>query len=192
MLRTIIVCVVALAGCARVTVAPQDQGDEERARVLRKIEPTVRHVPDPDRELLWRSAQDYMEKAFPALDITDPEKRVLETRTLEWDHERFSHRTRITVQLHDDPGSPNHTQLRLVAQKIEARILFEQARTGEPIPKVWILEGNDPEIERVVADQILRRYLLLRQGRNPDEVPVGDAPPGIRRAAERPAASDGK
>ena len=53
----------------------------------------------------------------------------------------------------------------------------------------WVARGKDADIERIVADEILRRYALLASGRDPDTEPITAPPAGLRAATETPVST---
>ena len=178
----------ALSGCvAGVERISPVQTEADRKQVQERIDPTVRQVPDVDVDLLWKAALDFMRRFVRGdsnLDLVDQRRRVIETRTLEWIEDSLPHRTRITVEIARDVTDPRGVRLGVVALLIEPVLDVRGAVTGRPLPNSWTLAGNNPEVEKVIADEILRRYLLLRQGRDPDTVPIPleTLPPNLRRA----------
>jgi len=144
--------------------------------VQKKIAPTKHFVARADRDLLWKAAQGYMERVFSLATV---ERDFLETETVEWIQFRLPHRTRITVEVGTDRGDKRNAWVYVVALNIEPVVALENARTGEPLKYGWNLTGNRPRVEEVVMGQIVRRYLLLRDGRDPETVPLEGPIPGI-------------
>jgi hypothetical protein len=156
-----------LAACSTTTGSGLSRASVES--VQRRIVPTVRYVPAAEVDVLWEATHGFMEKLFP-LDIDDRERHVLETQTLEWDEGGTRHRTRITVEIARDESGPANYKLGVVVLAIEPLWMLEDATTGRPLVPSWDLVGNVPGMEQWVADGVMKRYLLLRQGRVPPEI----------------------
>jgi hypothetical protein len=152
----------------------QDPRQLERAQ--EEIQPTRQVVADANRGLLDEAVRGYIGKVFP---IEIQEVGYIETKTVEWEHWKAPHRTRVTVEITDDPSNAKNAVINVVALRIEPVLALEDARTGVPLQYGWVLEGTRPEVEEVVAGQIMRRYLLLAEGRNPDEAPLEGPIPGM-------------
>ena len=173
-MKTLKVTLLGLALCGILLCACATSGSTGRERSTVKgmeekdVRPAVRQVPNADLSMLWRAAHDYIERFFP-LDVDDPRRRVVETKTLEWEANRLAYRTRITVEVARDPARPRDAKLGVIARLMQPSYILQHVRTGEPIPTRWRLVGYHPEMQEYVASKIMERYLLLRQGRNPDE-----------------------
>ena len=162
-----VLLVAGLAGCS--TLAGGDSTGASIESTQRRIVPTVRYVPGADVGVLWEATRGFMEKLFP-LDIDDATRRIIETQTLEWDEGGTRHRTRITVEIARDASGPANYKIGVVVLAIEPSWLLEDAATGQPLLPDWNLVGNVPGMEKWVADGVMKRYLLLRQGRVPSEI----------------------
>ncbi|MAG58727.1 MAG: hypothetical protein CMJ83_20755 [Planctomycetes bacterium] len=159
----------------------QFQDERDVAAAQDKIQPTKRFVAMADHELLWKAARGYVERVF---DVDALEAGFIETKTVEWTQNRFPRRTRVTVEMTKEDGNDNNAWLYVTALKIEPVLALESARTGKPIRHAWALKGSRPKVEEVVAGQIMRRYLLLRDGKDPDAVPLEGPIPGISPTGE--------
>lgn len=171
---------VALVACTQVTRVGEVQTSGERRHVQDRMTPTVKAVPAADFALLWKAADGFMERAFRPgnLDLRDSNRRVIETHTLEFESEaRIPRRTRVTVEIRNAPGRAEDGELGVVAQSLVPELTTME---GVELPQQWILVGQEPEIEALVAEQIMRRYLYLRQGRDPDSEPMGPMPSLLR------------
>jgi hypothetical protein len=172
--------VAAIGGCAGSRdIGPT--GNTGRFEVDENtLRPTVRSVPLADMGTLWKAAHDYMERLFP-LDVNDGSRRAIETRTLEWEVDRAIYRARITVQVIVDPDAPENAKLGVLARVMRPRYYLEDAQEGEPLRNDWAVVGNHADLEQFVATKIVERYLLLRQGRDPDEVQDLTPPEGMQK-----------
>ena len=190
----LLLLLLVAAGCANPSPnaspsAARNGAPANSAATMPLPEPTVRRVADADSALLWGAMKGYMQKGWGAyLRRVDEEAKTIDTKVLEWTHENVPHRTKLILRLASDPASPKDAQLRLVALRTEAQFEFEQGRDGEPIPVTWVARGKDADIERIVADEILRRYGLLVAGKDPDTEPITSPPAGLRASTEAPAA----
>lgn len=172
MSRALILCI-----CLTFTSCVVDPGNylpqnpDEVARVQRDIKPVVRSVPGADRAMLWTAARGHMDRLFAAeaIRLVDEAKQVVETHVIERVEAGMPWRTVVTVQVADDPALPGGARLGVVAQRIDARVDYSSAEDNRPVPTVWVLIGNDDSSAGVIADDILQRYLLLRQGRDPEQ-----------------------
>ena len=91
--------------------------------------------------------------------------KQVRTRLVEWIGDGLPHRTRVFVEVRPDAGNAANMRLRVTALMIESEPNFEEAREGVPIQYDWKLVGKNERVEEVVADQIMRRYLALREGK---------------------------
>lgn len=155
---------------------PQEGADLQKA--LAELTPHVRYVPEADQELLWQATLGYIQASPFPVDFVDEEKRHLETKTVERRDEGLPHRTRITAQVAPDPEAERNARLGVIAMLIEPVYDLQGATSGRPLYSGWRLEGNNRALEEFIADQILRRYLLMRQGRDPEEVSPDEPIPG--------------
>jgi hypothetical protein len=173
--------ILLLGACEQVHRVPPVQGGRELAAAQARLVPTVRALPEADLDLLWKASEGFMIRAFreSSLDLRDSLARVIETHTLEYGDERLPRRTRVTVEVRRNSQRPSEAELGVIALDIAADI--GAFATGiEELPQQWFLAGQLPDVEQLVADQIVRRYLLLRQGRDPETVPLGEPFPGLR------------
>jgi hypothetical protein len=157
---------------------PAPQEDTELKEALAALTPHVRYVPEADRELLWQATLGYIQESPFPVDFVDEEQRHVETKTVERREDGLPHRTRITAQVAPDPEADRNARLGVIAMLIEPVYDLQGATSGRPLYSGWRLEGNNRALEEFIADQILRRYLLLRQGRDPAEVPPDEPIPG--------------
>jgi hypothetical protein len=171
---------VAIAGCAndsvgtRLKAQPPPKGSTQSASeidtIMTDLKPTERFVANADAQLLWQAASGYMERAFPLDELpagvaSGQGSRQLRTRLVEWQGDGFPHRTRVYVEVRNDPSNPANMRLRVTALLIEAEPQLEQAKPGAQLEYNWRLTGNNQRVEETVADQIMRRYLALREGK---------------------------
>ncbi len=171
---------LGLVGGTEVSRVGEVQTQGERRAVLDRLSPTVRTVPAADFTLLWKAADGFMEKAFRPtnLDLRDSNRRVIETHTLEFrDEANLPRRTRVTVEIRNAPGQAADGELGVIAQSLVPDLTTLE---GAELPQQWILAGQEPEVEALVAEQIVRRYLLLRQGKDPETEPAGPLPSFFR------------
>lgn len=157
---------------------PGPQEGAELQKALAELTPHVRYVPEADQELLWQATKEYIEESPFPVDFVDEEKRHLETKTVERREAGLPHRTRITAQVAPDPEAERNARLGVIAMLIEPVYDLQGATSGQALYSGWRLEGNNRAMEEFIADQILRRYLLMRQGRDPEEVPPDEPIPG--------------
>jgi hypothetical protein len=169
---------LAVSACTSGTVASaiaKPQTDAEINRVMSGLQPTERFVPNADAKLLWQATSGYMDRAFP-LDELPPnaqqgQSRQLRTKLVEWIGEGLPHRTRVFVEIRPDAANAANMRLRVIALMVEPEPQLEQARPGQEIQYAWKLVGSNTRIEETVADQIMRRYEALREGK---PLPVDD------------------
>ncbi len=91
---------------------------------------------------------------------------------------QHSLRGRITVENKPHPLTPGVARLGVLARMQQPRGMMDSIAAGAPPGDDWILVGNHAQMEDYVAVKILERYLLLRQGRDPDaESPKGPFEP---------------
>jgi hypothetical protein len=162
-------------GASRAQNQPPPKGSTQTASELDKImtglQPTERFVANADAALLWQAASGYMERAFPLDELPAGVasgaggSRQLRTRLVEWHGDGFPHRTRVYVEIRNDPSNPANMRLRVTALLIEAEPQLEQAKPNAPLEYNWRLAGSNQRVEETVADQIMRRYLALREGK---------------------------
>ena len=154
-------------GMAARAAPKQDEGDVDR--ILKSLKPTERLVANADSRLLWQATQGYMERAFPLDELppaaTAGSSKQVRTRLVEWIGDGLPHRTRVFVEVRPDAGNAANMRLRVTALMIESEPRFEDARDGVPIQYDWKLVGKNERVEDVVAEQIMRRYLALREGK---------------------------
>lgn len=169
---------VALVACtpASTDSRSQPQGSAAIAEMQRRMTPTQHLFADADRKLLWEAVKGYMDAAFP---VETSEPGFVETETMEWVEWRMPHRTRVTVELETVDGNPDNVVMLVCALKIEPAVRTDELVTGKPVRWNWRLEGHRRNVEEVVVGQILRRYLLLREGRDPTKVPIQGPIPGL-------------
>lgn len=163
--------VLVAGGCGGRNPMTTFQTPEVRRRMSHNLEPTVRRLPEADVDLLWKAAHDYMSRVFP-LDIEDEDRRLVESETVEWTEQGGPHRTRVGVQVARQEGGLPGAKLGVVAQLIEPRFGFQDTVTESVLTIDWVLAGSNRKIEEFVAEQIVSRYLLMKQGRDPDKVPL--------------------
>ncbi len=177
----------AAGACARNVTIGRLQEPSEISDVQASIQPTVRTVPDADIELLWKSSDEFVSRTWvrDGIDIRDPRKRVIETHTSEWIEAGLPHRTRVTVEVRPEPRHQHNAELLVVALRIEPQLDIPDTGDAEPPAMQWMLIGKNEKIEEMVAEQIMRRYLLYRQGRNPDDVPPEEKPAGYDGSRKR-------
>jgi len=132
-----------------------------------KLEYADEVVPNADLGLLWKAAHDYVAHHFE-LDVDDPKKRVVETETIAFEAEGVPYRARITVQVIPDPERENTARLGVLTRIMQPDYNLEEAGPGKPLYTRWRVVGTHKEMQDFVAGRILERYLLLRQGRDPD------------------------
>lgn len=171
--------ILALGACQPASTGGTRGGaqrQDEVAAIQRDIVPTQHLFADADVQLLKQAIVGYMKAVFP---IQTVKPGFLETETLEWTEWRLPHRTRISVELENERARPNNVVMHVAALKIEPLIDEQALRSGRPVSWTWRLEGSRPEIEEIVVGQIVRRYLLLRQGKNPDDIPLEGPIPGV-------------
>ena len=189
-----VVAVVFLAGCEPASTGGSHsaQSSADIAEAQKRIVPTQHLFADADRKLVEKAIGGYMKAVFP---IATEEPGFFETETMEWVNGPMPHRTRVTVELETVKDRPANVVMHVAALKIEPLIDEAKLRSGRPMTWTWRLEGSRREIEEVVVGQIVRRYLLLRQGRNPDEVPLDGPIPGLsppQKGFFKPGTSGGK
>jgi hypothetical protein len=185
-----IAVVLALLGCAgggaggsggagggSAAARAQPQTDAEIARIMAGLQPTERLVPNADARILWQATSGYMERAFPLDELPagvareSGASRQIRTKLVEWTGDGLPHRTRVFVEIRPDAASPANMRLRVTALMVESEPQLEQAKPGEPLQYSWRLVGGNSRIEETVADQIMRRYTALREGR---PLPIDD------------------
>lgn len=180
--RLAILLCLPIAACASGSVASnssrlqnQPKGATQTAsevdKIMTDLKPTERFVANADAQLLWQAASGYMERAFPldelpaGVAVGEGGSHQLRTRLVEWHGDGFPHRTRVYVDVRTDPSNPANMRLRVTALLIEAEPQLEEAKPGAPLEYNWRLTGNNQRVEETVADQIMRRYLALREGK---------------------------
>jgi hypothetical protein len=171
----LLMAVLALGGCAGSgTVASaisKGQSEDEVNRKIGSLQPTERLVANADARLLWQATSGYMDRAFPLDEIpagvlqAPGQTKQLRTKLVEWTGDGLPHRTRVFVELRPDPTNAANLRLRVTALMVEPEPQLEQARPGEQLEYSWRLVGSNTRIEETVADQIMRRYLALREGK---------------------------
>lgn len=171
---TLVVLTLAfvISSCATSGSGPYEQSPDEVRRVLATMMPTTRLVVEAKVDQLDTAARGYMERAFPlSLADTTPKAAargsplVLESETIEWFADGMPHRTRVRVDVFQDPIVAKHRRVEVRAQLIEPEFQLEQARAGQPLGVVWKLSGSNPKIEELVLQQIMNRYLALVENR---------------------------
>ena len=170
---------VVLGGCDSASTGGSSRGSQSRreiAEIQRRIVPTQHLFADADLALVRKAVAGYMKAVFP-IEVEKP--GYLETQMMEWTQWRFPSRTRVSVELENDEDRPNNVVMHVVALKIEPLINEDELRSGRPVSWTWRLQGSRKDVEEVVVGQIVRRYLLLRQGKNPDTVPLEGPIPGL-------------
>jgi hypothetical protein len=173
---SVVTCALIVCGCGLVDHSSEiGQTPAEVREIQRTLVPVVKKVPSTDRETLWKATEGYMQRAFAptAIRMNDVARMVIETHLLEVSGEGKPARTQVTVQVADDPEVQGGARLGVIAQRIDAQMDFAAARSGKPVPTLWLVRGNDEAAAEVVASEIMQRYLLLRAGRDPDvELPT--------------------
>jgi hypothetical protein len=148
---------------------PREQNQADVDRILTTLKPTERLVANADSRLLWQAAQGYMERAFPLDELppaaTAGASKQVRTRLVEWVGDGLPHRTRVFVEVRPDAANAANMRLRVTALMIESEPNFEEAREDVPLQYNWKLVGKNERVEEVVAEQIMRRYLALREGK---------------------------
>jgi hypothetical protein len=166
-------CATNSAGANLSQGAPRGSGqsDQDINRIMTRLKPTERFVPNADARLLWQAASGYMERAFPLDELPAAAtsgaggSQQIRTRLVEWVGDGLPHRTRVFVEVRSDPGNAANMRLRVTALLIEGEPQLAQAKQGTPLAYDWRLSGSNPRVEETVADQIMRRYLALREGK---------------------------
>jgi hypothetical protein len=147
------------------------QSDQDIQRVMTSLKGTERFVANADSRLLWQAAEGYMQRAFPLDELPASVtsgaggSRQLRSQLVEWVGDGLPHRTRVFVDVRQDPANAANMRLRVTALMIESEPRLEQARQGVPLEYDWRLVGSNQRIEETIADQIMRRYLALREGK---------------------------
>ncbi|NRA96350.1 MAG: hypothetical protein HRU14_09095 [Planctomycetes bacterium] len=164
------VALVALAACSSAPpVAGGRQGLQAIREMQRAMTPTQHLFADADHKLLWKAVKEYMVAAFP---VAESEPGFVETETMEWVEWRLPHRTRVTVELEKVRTNPKNVVMLVCALKIEPSLQPEELSTGRAVDWSWVLQGQRRNVEEVVVGQILRHYLLLREGKDPSVLPL--------------------
>lgn len=184
---------LSFAGCGHQGAGTSTSRESRRpvargrsAEELREsIRPELRDVPGADVSKLWEAMRGYVERGWQ-VEALDAERWMVETKTVEWTHEGIPRRTRVFARILQSPERPEEVQTLVVAYRIESQMDFEHAEDGKPLATNWQVMGHDPDIQRLVSDQIHHRYLALRAGKDPDQEPLRDVPPGLRRPASGP------
>ncbi len=149
---------------------------EETRQQLDRLQPTTHVFAGGDAAKLWEATRGYMQRAFPLEDgppgdvpvtVAAGERRIryVESKLIEWIADGFAHRTRVMVRMVPDGNSPTDLRIDVLSLAIEAMPQFEEAQEGRPLAYVWQLQGSNPAVERVVRDNIVRRYLCILEGR---------------------------
>jgi hypothetical protein len=157
------------AARASGAAAGQPQSAAEVDRIMVGLKPTERFVANADSRLLWQAAQGYMQRAFPldelpSAAVTGNDKQV-RSKLVEWMGDGLPHRTRVFVDVRPDVANAANMRLRVTALMIESEPELEQAREGQPLAYNWRLVGSNSRVEDTIADQIMRRYLALSEGK---------------------------
>jgi hypothetical protein len=139
--------------------------------ILKNLKPTEKFVANADSQMLWQAASGYMERAFP-LDTLPPEatsgangSRQIRSQLVQWVGDGLPHRTRVFVEVRNDPANAANMRLRVSALLIESEPRFEQAKPNAPLEYDWRLTGSNTRVEETIVDQIMKRYLALREGK---------------------------
>ena len=166
-----------LAACTPQSTGGGKQGPDAVAEAQRAVVPSQHVFVEPDKKLLWEAVDGYMNETFP-IDAKAP--GYVETSTMEWVAVRLPRRTRVIVELEQPPSNPKNTVMHVCALKIEPSLDSARTAADENASSWnWVLSGQRAEVEEVVLGQIVRRYLLLRAGKDPAKVPFEAPIPGL-------------
>ena len=166
-----------LSACTPQSTGGGGQGSDAVAEAQRAMVPSHHVFVEPDKKLLWEAVDGYMNETFP-IDAKAP--GYVETSTMEWVAYRLPHRTRVIVELEHPETNPKNTVMHVCALKIEPSLDAARfAADGASTSWNWVLSGQREEVEEVVLGQIVRRYLLLRAGKDPSKVPFEEPIPGL-------------
>lgn len=161
-----------LASCASSAGGRYGQSPEEVRQVLASMMPTTRLVVDAKVDQLDLAARGYMERAFPlSAEDSTPKTApkggplVFESETIEWFADGMPHRTRVRVDVYQDPIVAKHRRVEVRAQLIEPEFQLADARAGQPLGVMWKLSGSNPKVEELILQQIMNRYLALVENR---------------------------
>lgn len=168
---------VALVACTPGAISGgARQGPAAIREMQRRMVPTQHLFADADTKVLWKAVDGYMKTAFP---VSESEPGFVETETIEWVEWRLPHRTRVTVELETVKANPKNVVMLVCALKIEPSLQSDDLTSGGAVDWGWVLQGQRHNIEEVVVGQIVRRYLLLREGKDPNMVPLEGPIPGL-------------
>jgi len=173
---------VALVACTPASLGggPR-QGPAEIREMQRRMVPTQHLFADADPKVLWKAVEGYMTTAFP---VAEAAPGFVETETMQWVEWRLPHRTRVTVELETVEANPKNVVMYVCALKIEPALESDELATGRAVEWEWVLQGQRHNVEEVVVGQIVRRYLLLREGKDPGAVPLKGPIPGLSPKAD--------
>ena len=172
-----VVSLVLTVACTPQSTAGPVQGSDAIATAQRQMVPSRHVFAAVDKGLLWKAVDGYMNETFP---VEAKSPGYVETSTMEWVEWRLPHRTRVIVELEEPKDNPKNAVMHVCALKIEPDLTSDQATSGGALQWNWHLRGQRREVEEVVLGQIVRRYLLLRAGKDPSKVPFEEPIPGLR------------
>lgn len=139
----------------------------EIARVIDNLPRTRRDVLSADRGLLWTASRDWMNAKFGGLRHEEAVAGQLETHLVAWGGEGpLPVRTRVSLTLTDHPRAIGAVTLEVLALEIVPEV-GDLAAADEGSDYSWRLMGSSPELEKAIAEAVLERYELLREGVEP-------------------------
>jgi len=168
LLATLVACAASAGGVEmRFGSDLGAQSEEDVQQMISQLQPTQRHVLSADRDLLWQASHDWLDAKFEGLSYADARKGQLETHlTSIASGGPIPVGTRVSVLIEPHDDSPGTWVLEVLALDISPSV--DSLANSQRENWDWRLRGNAPDLEAEIADRILERYRLLREGVEPE------------------------